>query len=394
MTCPTTRLRKLDMARITLDDLKPLLDQFGGDGQVVSCYADLRGADGFRHVWRGGFDTQAEALRKATGHGKPVRSELERNLADAQAILESAPHGAQWLAAFTAHQRGFLKTFALDVPVRTEVVAHPAPYLVPLLAAIHRRREYVVVHSDTHRGRIYTATPGSLQLVDEIDEDVPQKQHSSGERWGQAQATIARHRESAIAHFQKDLASRIEKIWDSGTYSGLILLGAHPVLQQLRPHLPERLAASSTREVPESWYERSSEVESTIRGAVLEAFRQDEVNVIAGFWDRLSEHRAVAAGPSEVVAAIQSGRIGPDGNGFLVLGPDPRETVGRCTRCRNLAVDSPTTCPRCQAPCVESNLWEEVLLTALRHRLAVHFVDAPDRLAAHGGMGAALPKGQ
>jgi hypothetical protein len=32
------------MRAITVDDLKPLLDQFDGPGRVLSCYADLAAA--------------------------------------------------------------------------------------------------------------------------------------------------------------------------------------------------------------------------------------------------------------------------------------------------------------------------------------------------------------
>jgi peptide subunit release factor 1 (eRF1) len=379
------------MAHFTLGDLDPVLDQFSGDGEVVSCYAELAGADGFRHNWQAVFDSQADALRKEVGHEEPARTELENNLADIRKALESAPPDVKWLGVFSARQRDFLRTYTLDVPVRPELVISPAPYLVPLLASIHRRREYLVVHVDTHRCQIRAASPGGIRLIDELEEDVPQKQHSAGERWGQSQATIARHRDTVIAHFQKELVDRIEKEWDRHSYSGLLLLGPHTVLEQVRNALPSRLQARVVREVPESWYERPAEIAASINELVLRAFAEDEAKALNELWDRLAEKRAVATGPLEVLVALQSGRIGPDGHGFLVLGPDPRETGGRCTQCRALAPDAPPTCPRCQAKCVVGNLWEEVLLMALRHRIAVHIVEDADRLAAYGGIVAAFP---
>jgi peptide subunit release factor 1 (eRF1) len=380
------------MAHFTLGDLDPVMDQFSGDGEVVSCYAELTGVDGFRNNWYAVFESQADALRKAVGHAKPARTELENNLTDIKKALESAPPDVNWLGVFSARQRGFLQTYSLDVPVRPEHIISSSPYLVPLLISIHRRREYLVVHVDTRRCQIRAASPGGIRLIIELEEDVPQKQHSAGERWGQSQATIARHRDTVIAHFQKELVDRIEKEWDRHTYSGLMLLGPHMVLEQVRNTLPGRLQARIVGEAPESWYERPAKIAATINEMVLRAFAEDEVKALYGLWDRLAEQRAVATGPIEVLAALQSGRIGPDGHGFLVLGPDPRETVGRCTQCRALAPDAPPTCPRCQAECVVGNLWEEVLLMALRHRIAVHFVAEPDRLAAFGGMVAAFPR--
>jgi hypothetical protein len=93
-----------------------------------------------------------------------------------------------------------------------------------------------------------------------------------------------------------------------------------------------------------------------------------------------------------VLDAVQGGRVGPDGYGYLVFGPDPRETVGRCSVCRWLTPDGPGPCPRCQAPCVTGNLWEELLLTAFRHRIAARFVKEREKLNLYGGVAAVLPK--
>jgi len=75
-----------------------------------------------------------------------------------------------------------------------------------------------------------------------------------------------------------------------------------------------------------------------------------------------------------------------------VFGPDPREVVARCTACRSLWIEVPETCLRCQAPCVEASLWEEMLLLALRHGLVAHFVRKDPELARRGGVAAVLAR--
>jgi len=52
------------MPAITIDDPMPLLDQFDGPGRVLTCYADLTPADGFRPAWHAPFDAEADAARK------------------------------------------------------------------------------------------------------------------------------------------------------------------------------------------------------------------------------------------------------------------------------------------------------------------------------------------
>jgi hypothetical protein len=108
------------------------------------------------------------------------------------------------------------------------------------------------------------------------------------------------------------------------------------------------------------------------------------------FWDRLRTRAGIATGPRAVIEAVQTGRVGPDGHGYLVLGPDQREACGRCLACRTLSADPTGPCPKCQASCAPGNLWEELLLLALRHRLAVRFMMDPQRLRPYGGLVAAL----
>ena len=381
------------MPAITVDDLKPLLDQFDGPGRVLSCYADLAAADGFRPTWHRPLAAQADATWKELPEEDPVRAEFQRDLRAARAELE-APAGpaARWRAVFTAGRRGFFRSVPLDAPVRAELTYDRSPYLVPLLAAALRRREYLAVHADSHQARLYAATAGGARWLDDLDADVPNKQHAAGERWGLGQATIAHHHDEAVRHHVKALAHRIERAWAEGSYAGLLLFGPHPMLEHVRKTLPPRLRTRVERETPEAWADRPAEIEAAIQDAAVRVFAQDEARDLDGLWDRLATGRAVAIGPAAVLDALQGGQLRPGGYGSLVLGPDPRETVGRCTRCHALAADAPPACPRCQAACRLASLWEEVLLLALRHGIAVHFVDDSEKLAPYGGMVAALPK--
>lgn len=381
------------MAALTMRDLEPLFEQFAGEGRVLSCYAELRASEGFRPDWRVPFEAKADAIRKMIGEDGRARAEVEENLAAVRRALEAPEaHGARWAAVFSAARRGFLATFEVDVPTATELVLDPTPYLVPLLWAAHRRREYLAVHTDTHRGRLYAATPAGARLLDEIDEAVPKKQHSAGQTWGTQQATIARHREDRILHYRKDLVARAGKEWARGGYAGLLLLGDHETLAHLRGALPPRLAAVVRREAPAPWYERSSEVEETVRTMAHAVFTEDEAAVAEGFWDLLTQRRSVVTGPRAVLDAVMSGRVGREGFGYLVLGPDPREVVGRCKVCRCLSAEVPSACPRCGGACVEGNMWEELLLTALRHGTSARLVADREKLAPHGGAVAVLPR--
>ena len=52
------------MAALTREHIQALLDQPGGRGMVVSCYADTSVAEGFRAHWLQPFKTEASRIRQ------------------------------------------------------------------------------------------------------------------------------------------------------------------------------------------------------------------------------------------------------------------------------------------------------------------------------------------
>ncbi len=379
------------MVQLTPADLQALLDCPKGRGLMVSCYADTSVAEGFHSHWLGHFKTEVRNIKQRLVGDHAVGAEFERNVETIRRTLESLQaRQARGMAVFSAAERGFFRSFALDTPVENRLVVHPEPYLVPLLELLCRQREYLAVLTDTHRARLYAASAGGARLLQEIEQAIPKKQHSAGERWGKQQATIARHREDHILHYQKQLAHRVEKVWAEHAFQGILLLGEHEIVEHFRHRLPPRLAAQVVREAPYDWKSRQPEVTDEVRTVLDDSVRAHERQLVDELVSRLEQGRAAAAGPSEVVEALQAGTVAPKGHGYLMLGPDPGETVARCTACRFLSVDMPAACPRCQAPCLEGNLWEEMLLFALRHDLAVHFAPADALPARCRGLAAAL----
>jgi hypothetical protein len=381
------------MAAVTKSDLEALLAQFQGDGLMLSCYADLSIERGCQSRWLGPFKTNAGALKKALASDHRAWDACTRDLeAIRRAIEAPAARQARGMAVFNASQRGFFRAIPLDLSVANELVVHRAPYLVPLLAVFYRQREFLVVHTDSHRGRLYAASWTGSRLLQEIQEIIPRKQHSVGTRWGKEQATIARHRDDLIHRFQKQLVHGMEKEWTAHRYRGLVLLGLREVVERLRKQLPPPLATRVICEAPHVWTDRPLAANGAIHDVLVDALRAYERQMLLAVKERLQQRYGIACGPKQVIAALQNGRIGPRGFGYLVLGPDPREAVARCTACRFISDEMPTTCPRCQRPCVEANLWEELILLALRHDIDVHFVDADPELERCGRLVAVLGK--
>ena len=256
--------------------------------------------------------------------------------------------------------------------------------MVPLLVAHTLQRDYLVVLTDTHRGRIYEARRGSNSLLGEVDEAVPRKNRSSGERWGKQQATIARHRENHILHYFKKLAERVETTWADDHYVGIILLGEHVVLEELRTFLPKRLADRVVSETPHAWNGDQPEIQHDVDRVIASIREARQGWALDEIARRLRKGYAVVRGPQEVIGALTNGQIGE-----LVIGPDQGESAWRCSGCGSRFVIEETTCGYCQAPCVRVNLWQQILSAAIRQRIPVQFVPSEPRHVVPSGVAAA-----
>lgn len=247
-----------------------------------------------------------------------------------------------------------------------------------------------MVQADTHRARLFSATPATVVNLLDVDEPVPQKQHSSGERFGYEQNIIGRHRDDRIRHARKELVDQIESHWAARSYAGLILLGEHVTTEHLREALPARLREAVVCEERTEWDDHGSEIRKSIRR--IAAGLQPRGVLSESVRDRIFQGKSVAKGSGAVLEALDQGRIGAHGHGCLVLGPDTGESIGCCTACRTLGDEPLGSCPKCQAPCTPASLQQELLLAARRRHIEVHFTDDPEELRPYGGIVGLLSK--
>ena len=269
------------MARTVLNpsfkDVQWLSDHARGEGMVVSCYADMSVSSGVRPLWREHLKNEVKRIDETLSGDSVAHTAFHRHIAAIQAVLAGRrPVGAHGMAVFAASERNLLQAYALSSAVPHRLVVNEEPYLVPLLELLHRQRRYLVVHTDTHHGRLYTAVPGAVHLIEEIDEPVPRRQRAAGELWGKQQATIARHREDHIQHYLKELAREIERAWPEERYDGIVLLGEHEVVERHRTYLPEELWTSIVGEAPHAWAGRQVPLVSKVASIQAQALREQE----------------------------------------------------------------------------------------------------------------------
>ncbi len=378
------------MAALTREHIQVLLNQPGGRGMVVSCYADTSVVEGFRAHWLQPFKTEASRIRQLMADDHQALLEFERDLEAIRKALESPEaRQARGMAVVSAAARDFLLALPSEVPFENRLVVDDEPYVVPLVEAYLREQGYLVILADTHRAALYGAGPGGSRLLGAIDEFVPKKQHSAGERWGKQQATIERHRKDHILHFHKELARRVEQAWDEHPCLGMILLGHREVLEQFRSLLPQRLAERVVHEAPHAWTEGHAEIDAKVRAVLVAAQAAQERSILDQLRSRFAEGCAVVTGPQEVIEALRNGQVSE-----LIMGPDPGAVASRCSGCRGIFADRRETCPYCGALCRARNLWQEILALAMGHGVWVNLVKPSAEMERHGGIAALLARAQ
>lgn len=357
---------------------------------MVSCYADTS-VSGVRSLWREHLSREVRQIEGRMGDDAAARGELARDMDIVRAVLSGpAARRAKGMAVFASAARGVVRTYALETPVANRLVVDEEIYLVPLLEYLHRQRRYLVVHTDSHHGLLYTAGRGPLHLIEEITESVPRRQAAAGQLWGKEQATIARHHEDHLLHYRKELVRQIERAWPEERYEGLILFGEHVVLKHLRDQLPAHLAGRVVFEAPRPFVGRTPSLEATVQGAVADAMREHDRRLIEEVRVRLAEHQGVATGAQEVIDAIRGSQV--NWPGCVLMEPDAGAPGWRCPGCGSIFDHATAACPYCQAACRRVNLWQEIALLATRHGIVVHFVARDAGLDRHGGVVAVLTR--
>jgi len=272
-------------------------------------------------------------LTPELGHGETMGARDDLDAAESFLAEELDRSGARGFALYLAGRDGLRRELPLPTPV--EDAAHVARTfaLTPLLDALERDRDFVLVAVGRERGTLWRSRSGQTELLDDRTEEIARRHDQGG--WSQARLQRSVDND-ARAHFRKVadfLAQAIEP--GSGT---LVLVSC---VEEQRPEF-EELLASHVRELLLGWTASEAhagpealEVEAERlleeqlgreRAALLERFglaRREKLATAS--WDVALE----AAADGAIEAALVDGRspeawVCPQcGRGTLVPGACP-----------------------------------------------------------------------
>jgi len=124
----------------TFKDAQWLSDHAGGEGMVVSCYADTS-PSGIRPLWREHLKNEVKRIDETLSGDPAATRAFHRHIAAIEGVLSSRRTvSARGMAIFAASQRNLLQAYALASVVPNRLVIDEEPYLVPLLELLHRER--------------------------------------------------------------------------------------------------------------------------------------------------------------------------------------------------------------------------------------------------------------
>lgn len=369
------------LPRQAIDQLLSFTDT---PGLMLSCYVNLTVQEASERPGIIEVKHAASLLKQSIPESSPDRKEYEQNLNEIIKTLADSDlltHPA--LAIFTAKQRGQFVTIPLGMSIRSELIYSESPYLVPLLQCYFaQQRQYLALAFDNEQAYLFLAHVGGVRLLRHWHSDVPSKQHSSGERGGWSQPNIASRREEMLARHQKEMIEGLSKALLEHPQARIILLGHEVELTQLKNKLPAHLGDH----VVHTCVSNKLDSEKLQSKAILESVRTQNVLHAQSLLDELKKRQTLktgcAYGAADVLAALDAGKLTQKGS--LLLGPDPKEDALLCTSCRHLALDEVKQCPRCGSRCKMCNLWEELLLRALRHQWNVIPLDGPEPMTKPG----------
>lgn len=374
------------MNRITDHDIEQLMKRFSEAGRVVSCYADLTVAEGFRRHWEPPLKSEAARIRGGLSADEAAENDFRRNVEAVRAVLasdEARRHAGA--AVFAADGGRMVRSFLLDVPTADRLVDDFRPYIVPLAEAIRRRRVYLTALADNHAARLYAAGAGEPDFLSEIDGDVPRDLGSTGRRWGTDTAGLDGRRRDHMEHFQKQTAEAITRRFAENGFAGIVLIGPHDFLEAIRKLLPAKTAAAVVHEAPHAGRIEDTRVSEIVRGARETASAEHRRRLLEDVRSHEAGGWRITDGPQEVIEALRHGQAAR-----LVFSGDSAEAGSRCMVCGSIFARKIEACPHCANRCESVDLRQEIVLWAIRHRIPCEFVGAEPELDRRGGVIALL----
>jgi len=276
-----------------------------GDEPVLSLYLNLQ-AD--QH----GKDAYAAFLRKelaARGRTFPAesaeRASFDRDVERIEQYLTTMPTSANGVAIFACDARGLFEAVLLDAPVSEHRLSvSPQPQLAPLELLLDQHPRHALVVADSHAARIFVIGPGHRRL-ETIEGDEIRRSSAGG--WSQAR--YQRHVEKLQADHARELVKVLERIVREEHVAYVVLAGDEVNIPLVKKELSNELAAKIIDIVKLEAHAAEHEAVQAAAEALRRHDAASDREIIETAIDTYRAGGLAAAGPSEILAALEMGQV-------------------------------------------------------------------------------------
>jgi hypothetical protein len=327
----------------------------------------------------------SELRRAAAADSPPLMDDLRWVEARVGAIISQAELvGARGAALFACAPVGLRRVLALRVPFVNAVVLGSRPSLRPLVEALPRVDEVLVVSLDREHARLIPIGPDGVRDEIALAGDLPGHHRRGG--WAQlAQSRYQRHIEVHRDRHLDAVAAAARGLAHDVAVARIVLMGDAEIVAALRGALDADTASRVVTSLPSSHHETAADLADRALAALepLQAAAA-AARVEAVLVDAEKQGRATA-GLTSTLDAVSRGAVHQ-----LYLLRAFREVGRECARCGLLKAEAVPTCPLCGGLTIEAELGEAAARRVLSAKGDV--IDVPEHpaLARHSGLAASL----
>lgn len=338
------------MVTIMQKDLQELVDFQSEEPPVVSLYLNVDPATGTKEGQR---LTLRGFLKEASADGASPR--------DIEAIERYFDFAYDWqakgVAIFTCMDKGFWRTYPLDVPTPNQVFVGRRPYLKPLTRLLDAYGRYGVILVDQEGARLFQFEMGRLrEATGTLGEEV--KRHKQG---GFAAARFQRRADEQAAQNLRRAAELATEFFQASECSRLILGGTPQTVAQFQEFLPKALQARVVGTLPLDILASEVEVRDRTLDLIQEVDRAREAQLVEQMVTTAAKGGPAVLGLADTLMALQEHRVH-----ILLVAEGYTQAGHRCRDCAYVGADYTPSCPICSGPMEEV---EDAVDTAIRRAI-------------------------
>ena len=357
-------------------DLRELSELHAPERAFVSAY--INGSEGLRTL-----EKRERRLRHLISDDPLESDHYDLSIERLHNVLDDNPIGEnESICVFACGALDFAKGYRLHMDVENTLRLGTTPYIRPIAELQDEYENFIVVAADNRSTRIILVTSAVPEAERRVRGDI--KQHVKKGGWSQQR--YERRRDKELKHYAKEINERLEQMTRRRRLNRIILLGSGETLNELEkvldPRMAEMVVGKKSVDVHEG--------EDALMEDAYELFFLEERAEERRLWESIKEeyygHGLAAAGPEEVLEALQSGRVDT-----MAISRDASITGLRCGGCEYVFADPTERCPYCGSEdLVEIDLVNELTRLVETTSADVDFVDPVPGLSKVGHVAALL----